>query len=202
MLQRAVLFTCLLALSAVSALAVPILPTDLDTLMLGPSVVPQTVGSFVAAAPPPATIGTLTNNVYFDSTSGIYTYTHGVAPSINNISEFNTGFEVLGFNGVAGWSYSEAAATGGPGNGTGFSIDLDPDGTLDFELDPNNSFLDIGENITFFFQSNQSPGLDSYNLVNSEVGTAVSYAPAPEPSTYLLFGSALAFFAWRRKKSA
>ena len=204
MLRRAVLFTCLLALTAVSAVAVPIVPTDLDTVLgvsSGPLFAGPITDSFVAPLGG-ALIGTAENNVYFNSTSGIYTYTHLVTPSINNISEFNTGFNVLGFNGVAGWSYSGSAAIGGPGDGTGYTVDLDPDGTIDWELDPHNTFWDAGEGLTFFFQSDQRPGLDAYNLVNGQVGTAISYAPAPEPSTYLLFGSALAFFAWRRKKSA
>jgi hypothetical protein len=194
----------LLALSAVSALAAPIISTDLDTIFgsIGATVVPEITDVFTAAAPPPASIGSATNNVYYDAQSGIYTYTHAVTPTINNISEFNTAFGVNGFNGVAGYSFSESAAAGGPGDGTGFSVELDADATIDWQLDPNNKFWGSGETITFFFQSSYRPGLGDYNMVNGEVGTATSYAPVPEPSTYLLFGSALALLAWRRKKSA
>ena len=88
------------------------------------------------------------------------------------------------------------------GDGTGFSIELDPDQTIDWQVDPNNKFWGSNETITFFFQSKLAPGLGAYNMVNGEVGTAISYAPVPEPSTYLLFGSALALVALRRRKKS
>ena len=203
MLLRAVTLASLFALSSVSALAAPILSTNYDTLVgIGGLFAGPISDDFVTASPPPPTIGAAINTVYYDAQSLLYTYVHEVTPTINNISEFNTGFAVAGFNGIAGYSFSQSAAAGGPGNGTGISIELDPDRTLDWSVDNANKYWDSGEKITFFFQSTIRPGLGDYNLVNSEVGTAVSYAPVPEPSTYLLFGSALALLAWRRKKSA
>jgi len=198
-MQKALAILTLSLLSVGAASAVPIAGMDWDTfegnvgaLFAGPS-----VENFIT--PGALTIATLENEVYFDNS--IYTYVHTVTPTINLVSELNTAFGVIGFNNIAGWSFSDAAAAGGMGLGGGFSIDLDPDGTLDWEVDGalNTQGWGSGESITFFFQSTMAPGLGEYNLINGSVGTGVSYAPAPEPSTYLLFASALGLFALRRR---
>ena len=62
---------------------------------------------------PPPTMGTITNNVYFDGS--LYTYVHTVNPSLNNNQVINTQFNVNGFTGTAGWSFSDAFAAGGSG---------------------------------------------------------------------------------------
>lgn len=184
--------------------AVPLAVNDLSLITLGNLVAgPMTDDFITPAISGGQDIGDLTNTVYFNDQSGLYTYVHDVDPGIPNISEFNTGFEVLGFNNVAGFSFADSGAAGGPGDGSGFSIDLDADGTIDYELDPNNAFWDTGENIRFFYQSTLPAGSGLYNLTNGSVGTGTSFAPAvPEPSTYLLFGSALALFAMRRRKKS
>ncbi len=106
---------------AASAMAVPV--TDFDVVSLGSLVLGPTTDAFDVALPPPATMGNLLSNVYLDSVSGVYTYVFDVTPSIDNISEVNTAFNVLGFNGTAGYSSSDATTVG-----TQFTIDLDADG--------------------------------------------------------------------------
>lgn len=209
MFQRKFALTAVLALlCSGTASAIPIVGVDWDTLAgtVGGLIAGPTSDVFVTApgAPIPS-VGSITNNVYFDTSNGIYTYTHDVTPSVPFASEFNTGFAVQGFNGVAGWSFSDAQAAGGMGLGGGFELDLDLDGTLDWETGGQlaNVGWGAGEKVTFFFQSVWPPQSGSYNLTNSEVGRAVSFAPSiPEPSTYLLFGSALALFALRRRKKS
>ena len=68
---------------------------------------------FQVAMMPPPTMGTITNNVYFDGS--LYTYVHTVNPSLNNNQVINTQFNVNGFTGTAGWSFSDAFAAGGSG---------------------------------------------------------------------------------------
>lgn len=169
---------------AVPASAIPVVATDYDTLVTGALIAGPMSDLFDVAAPPPATMGTLVSNVYYDGSS-IYTYEFTVTPTVDNISEVNTGFNVLGFNGVAGYSFTDATTVG-----TGFSIDVDFDGTIDFSTSTSGAF-DSGEAITFFYQSTIAPTVKDYNATNSEVGTAKGYAPVPEPATLLLIGTGL-----------
>ena len=171
------------SVSAVPAIAIPVVATDYDTLATGGLIAGPLGDVFTVAAPPPATMGALVSNVYYDGS--VYTYEFTVTPSIDNISEVNTGFNVLGFNGVAGYSFTDAALVG-----TGFSIDLDLDGTLDFATITAGAF-DSAEAVTFFYQSIIAPTVKDYNAIDGETGTAQGYAPVPEPATLLLLGSGL-----------
>lgn len=151
-------------------------------------------------------LGSLTTNVYFDGS--LYTYENIVTPATNNISEFVTAFGVDGFNGVAGWSFSEAAAAGGAGDASDFLIDNDLlDNTLDWETTgagfsaPGTNGFGSGETITFFFQSDLPPAPNFYALINGGAGNARTLGPAvPEPSTVLLLGSALFGLGFLRRR--
>lgn len=122
-----------------------------------------------------------------------------MTPGIPFYSEVNTAFDVLGFTGVAGYSFTDATAAG-----LTFLINEDPDGTLDWEVVDGGDW-NSGELIALFFESTLPPGYGDYNAINGTVGTATSYAPireeVPAPASLLLFGTALlGFMGMRRSK--
>ena len=187
-------------LFAAQAQAITIPATDLDTWVGGASILPALPDDFVTAAPPPPTNGSVENEVFYDGS--VYTYTHEVTPSLNNNLSFNSGGPIAGFTGIAGYSFSQSGAAGGLG--TAFDFDIDEiDGTLVWRTNiGSGAGWDIGEPITFFFVSTKSPGIGDYNLTSSEVGTAQSYAPVPEPGSIALLGSGLValYTAVRRRQ--
>ena len=131
-----------------------------------------------------------------------YTYTHTVTPSLNNNISFNTAAAIAGFTGTAGWSFSDSGAIGGTGTSVDFVIE-EFDGALVWrpQFGPGAGW-DTGESVTFFFVSTLRPGIGDYNLTSSEVGTAQSYAPVPEPGSIALLGSGLVglYTAVRRRR--
>ena len=146
-------------------------------------------------------IGVLTSTVFFHSPSGIYTYAFLVEPNIDNISEFNSVFPVnaLVNDGTeVGFSFSDALAAGGTGTAADFSINLDPDGTLDYET--VGDFFGDTDSILFHFRSTAGPTDGQYNMINSHVGTADGFVPVPLPSVIWLFGSALMGLAVLRRQ--
>jgi hypothetical protein len=196
-------------LAASDAFAINVVPTDFDIWTTGLAVPgkPSTSDLFDVAAPPPDTNGTIDNAVFFDSATGNYTYLHNVTPSLNNNILFHTGFAAEGFTGVAGYSFSDAVAAGGPGSGTDFVIS-----DLLGQINWNTAFPSIGspsgwdafEPIRFFFVSTNPPGIGDYNLSTFEVGTGQSYAPlaaVPEPGSIALLASGLVgLYAARRRR--
>jgi len=196
MLKKALLAAAVLAAFAAPSLAVPITPTNLDTLALGVLVAGPSFDDFIS--PKGEDIGDLENTVYFNSSTGLYTYVHKVTPAVNNISEFNTGYYVRGFvaaGSVAGYSFSDAKAAGDPTPANAFEIERESDGTIDWSTNffqSGSRGWDSGEPIRHFFQSLFAPNAEGdYNIIDSKVGTATSYAPAPEPSALLLMGTGL-----------
>jgi hypothetical protein len=187
-------------LVAREASAIQITPVDLDTVVLGGSIVPSLTDAITVALPPPPTMGEITNNVYFD---GLYTYVHTVTPDLLFNFMFNTASAVKGFTGVAGWSFSEASAAGGTGTDADFLIN-----SINDQLNWVAVFGDFAgwnalEPITFFFVSTKPPGIGDYNLLSTEAGTGQSYAPIPEPGSIALLGSGLVglYAAMRRHRS-
>jgi hypothetical protein len=200
---------CTLALVLVAALLAPrpasAVPVDLDlwlptagALFAGPL-----DDDFTVALPPPGTMGTQTNNVYFNGTTGEYTYVHTVNPSLDNNQLLNTQFTVNGFTGVAGWSFSDSIAAGGSGAGD-FILTTFDQLVWTSTIPPGNGW-DANEPISFFFVSTRPPSIGDYNLIGLESGTAQSFSPSPvpEPGSIALLGSGLVglYTAMRRRRS-
>jgi hypothetical protein len=201
---RRITFAVGLAISllfAPHAAAVPVAPADLDAYGLGAPLGGVVVDSFTAALPPPPSIGTMENTVYFDGIN--YAYVHTVTPSLNNTFLFNTGFDVAGFTGIAGWSFADSLSAGGSGSGIDFQVQ-NLAGQLNWIATLGGSFggWDAFEAITFFFVSTRPPTIGDYNLISTEAGTAQSLAPVPEPGSIALFGSGLVglYAAMRRRR--
>lgn len=185
---------------APSAWAATITATNYDTLDKGSQVAADLSSNFTTNRG--VDIGDLVGKVFFNSSSGVYTYAFTLTPGINNISEFNAGYDVDGFNGVAGYSFSQATAAGASNPATAFEVESESDGTIDWHTlwkNDGSRGLDAGESVTFFFQSTIAPGdLDTYNLINSKAGGTENYAPGaapviPAPAAFpaglLLFGA-------------
>ena len=186
-------------MAAREASAIPITPRDLDSWMGGSKVGSQS-GLFKVANPP-VTIGDISSNVFFDGSQ--YTYVHTVTShvSLESNSYFATAFSVAkGFNGIAGWSFSDASSAGGTGTDTDFSLNEDQGHltwSLRFTDGPDGPDLrsswDPFEPIDFFFVSAQPPGARAYFLSPGfGPGEAQTLGPIPEPGSLVLLGSGLA----------
>ena len=188
-------------LLAVSAQANAIILTAFNT---DDAIAAGVIGSPVAGplvTPFSSMIGVLDSTVFFDSPSGIFTYAFAVSPNHDFISEVNTVFAAIGLinDGTeVGFSFSSALAAGGTGTADDFAINLDPDGTLDYET--NGDFFGSGDTILFHFRSTLGPTAGFYNIINSSVGTAEGFAPVPVPAAAWLFGSALLGLAALRRR--
>jgi len=176
---RPVLAALVVAAMAGTTFAGAISGTDYDTIAAGSLVAGPTTTTFQAWDPVTSSfnnMGDLTGRVF--NNNGTYTYEMTVTPTVDNISEFNTQFSVLGFNGVAGWSYSDASSAGGTGTSGDVNVTVDPDGTIDYNVNPNSAFFGSGESITFFFQSTLPPTqMLAYGLINHQNGAALNWAP-------------------------
>jgi hypothetical protein len=188
-----------------AAVPIPITPVNFDTLTnMGAQVGGSMTSSFLDPVAG-SSIGTVVSSVYKNA-AGIYTYVMRVTPSVAGGKEVNTGFKVLGFTGVAGWSYSQAQAAG---MANPFSrLDQDEDGTIDWGPISTQAILAGFWNasklkeITFFYQSTKDPELGALNIATAKVGTAnVLAATVPEPGSLFLLGSgAVAAGAWIRRR--
>jgi hypothetical protein len=178
--QGALIAALMMALMAGTTRADTILPSvDYDTIAVGVLVAGPHLSDFIT--PKGADMGDLLGNVYYNEDTDLYTYEMTVTPTVDNIKEWSAGFDVLGFNGVAGYSYSDSAAAGGAGDSTDFSVHLDPDGSIDWETNRSNFFFDANESITFFFQSTLPPTeFKAYTIINGKQGMASNFAPGRE----------------------
>jgi hypothetical protein len=183
------------------ALAIPVVPTDLDGVTLG-APAGTLSDEFDNLFSPPPTTGTNDSAVYLIGTD--YYYVHTVTPSADNNFLFNTEFEIPGFTGVAGYSFAKAddAEVGIVIERMGDRLFWAPTGEFDW---------DSNEPISFFFVSTRPPGVREYNLmglngtgaVPISFSTADGLAPVPEPGSIALFGSGLVglYAAMRRRRN-
>lgn len=167
-------------------------PQDLSSIDLG-EVIIGPLGSVVSddfTTNSSEDIGDLNSSVFDNSATGLFTYTHQVIPGVNDIDSFAVSFPASGFNGVAGYDFSQASAAGGNGDETDFDISFNgiTNETITWNITSSgDSFFDTGETITFFWQSTLRPvgPFGTYNLDNnSSSGNALGpspNAPNPEP---------------------
>jgi hypothetical protein len=170
------------------SMAIPITPTDFDSVSLGTLVASKTVDIIEGFTN--NDLGDVLNQVYYNQATGIYTYVEGIAPTISYISEVNSP-KAWGFNGVAGYSFSQADGA----DITLAYLELDPDLTLDWS---NIEGWNAYEPFTLFYQSSLGPATDSgyYQVIDHTIGYYSSYSPnspspVPEPATALILGSGL-----------
>ncbi|MEO1387564.1 MAG: exosortase, PEP-CTERM interaction domain protein [Cyanobacteria bacterium J06634_6] len=193
----------------VSAQAATLTVTDFDQLVLGAKIVgpvgPEVETTFLNDAGDG--IGDLSSSVSCpagfaacvppENPAGtIYTYVHEVTPGVDlpndapfpnpavvipvdDAAGFRLNFVPAGFNGVVGYSVSEAEAALGAGNLPAVSETLD--GNLVWRV-PDLSEWNQGEKITFFWQTTQNPSGPggSYGVFGPD-GTGSAAGPLPTP---------------------
>ena len=98
-------------------------------------------------------IGDLNSSVFANSATGLFTYTHAVTPGVDDIDSLSVSFVDSGFNGIAGYDFSQANLAGGNGDGTDLITLLSVvrrKQLVGIFLNGADSFFDAGETITFF----------------------------------------------------
>jgi hypothetical protein len=174
------------ALALVPGIAAAIAVTDFDTISagLGAPVGAPLTKSFTGIG----TTGQITSSVWLNA--GVYTYVLDVTPSVTGAFRVTTGFlPILNLDADAGFSSTDVGAAGG----AGLSVVLNSTNLSWSTAD--NTWWDIGEQITLYFESAYAPVLGTYNLGASRNGTAQGWAPGavipapvPEPGSLLLLG--------------
>lgn len=207
-------------LLATSVSASPISSNDFDVLNIGAKIVGpvgpdvevsiingdgNSVGDLSSSVSCPEGFTTCvpSNN----SPGTIYTYAHTVIPgfdkvndapfpnppvvlAFDNVQNFKLGYEAVGFNGIAGYSFSNAASAN-----VNFDIDLNNAGELVWSTTTDE--WDSEEQITFFWQTTQAPSgpggvfaISNPESMATGVGPVPAALPVPEPFHlgYLLFG--------------
>lgn len=215
----------LVSIAAPQAQAATFAPTDLDSLSLGAKIVgpvgPEVETTFVNASG--EGIGDLSSSVScpagFSSclppanpAGTLYTYIHQVTPGVDfpndppfpapgvvlpveGVEAFRLNFPASGFNGVAGYSFSEAAAA--LGDTSNLTVEEANDGSLVWRA-PADAGWDTSETISFFWQTTQNPSGPGgiYGLLgDGQSGTANGPVPTPvvvaPPATEVPEGSAI-----------
>ena len=193
--------------------AASLTPTNFDDLNLGATIVgpvgPEVETSLVNSIN--LGLGDLTSSVFCppgftscvppENPQGtIYTYVHQVTPGVdfpndapfpspenttpfNDVQEFSLGFDAAGFNGVAGYSFSQAENA--LGSGASFDIKQLDDGSLAWNVsggtgwDTNTS---NPETITFFWQTTQAPsGPGGIYIASNNSTSGSGNGPLPTP---------------------
>ena len=237
----------IIGLAANSAEAFNITPVDLDSFPLGAKIVGPVgptvdtafinqggdgVGDLISSVSCPAGFTAClppTNPV-----DTLYTYVHQVTPgndspndavfptptnvlALDGVREFSLTFAAEGFTGIAGYSFKDATAALGAGNG--FTIKQLTDNSLRWRVRQDTGW-DTDETISFFWQTTQAPkgpqGLynlanpNQSGLANGPIPTPVAVAPTPDDvaipeapvsilSTVLALGGLLTFSKFRKK---
>ncbi len=203
-----------------SATPIEITPVDLDSWVGGSIVRSHTALFKTQPDTPPFTTGEIGSDVFFDGFDE-YTYVHRLisygdvySSGVTRVATFGPALRIRGFNGIAGWSFSDALRAGGTGTDSDFRI-IGEIGT-GLYWDTRLEFWDPFEPIRFFFVSAVTmscPSIDPHCSVRTGPyvlsshdfggGQASSLAPVPEPGTIALFGSGLVglYAAMRRRRS-
>ena len=173
-------------------------PQDFNSIALG-EVIVGPLGSVVSdnfTTSDAQALGDLDSSVFANSATGLFTYTHQVTPGVNNFASFTVDFPASGFNGVAGYDFSQSNNAGGSGDSTDFEIVFNDNNqeTITWRIPSGTeSFFEAGETITFFWQSTLRPvgPFGNYSLENNlsegiAIGptpNALILEPIPEPSS-------------------
>lgn len=183
-------------------------PVDLAAIAPGDLLQGPELTDFVTNIYSPPVIGTLAVTVY--QSAGLYTYTLEVTPEYGE--EFNFGFPVGGytgtgfeggFNGVAGYRFTQAENAGSVTGAGAFRQSINADGTLDWAVRTDESgFYERDERhwtekpVTFFFQTTAAPGMNGLYNLGPDAGETFNLAPGagspvPLPSAAVLLASGL-----------
>ena len=164
-------FTCVASAALVT-------PTNLDDITPGASVENPGLNVLIPD------VGDLDAEVFYNSATGLYTYQFLALPETGDAHSLITPTDLYGFNSVAGWSYSDAAAAGGPGDASAWSIDWSLNDRLTWQFpaqEGGSSFLDAGESMRFFYQSSHAPSGSGIHVLG--VGATSGWAFAPRPDS-------------------
>ncbi len=194
---NAIVATDLSALSLGAKIVGPVGPDVETTLTFN-----DTGGNLVGVADLSSSVSCdarFANNCSATEVSGfsdvIYTYQHQIIPGkdlpndlpfltpdivvpFNGVTEFRMQFPAHGFNGVAGFDFSQVNAAIG---NTNIEIEQLADGSLVWIL-PSGSGWDTNESITFFWQTTQRPsGPGGVYAATNQTLSGAGNGPIPEP---------------------